>query len=76
MFLEGLHGFLLELCDAQGQVRLYATEKSRHIKILIRFLVIELCRAQGQKEKKKQELKYAGNSRRRTIPGRSISNAE
>lgn len=68
--------YLLKLCGAQGRVQTYPTEKLRRINILSRFLVVELCRAQGQQEKKKQIPKYAGNSRHRTIHGRSVSNAE
>lgn len=62
--------FLLKLCGAQGRVQACPTEKLRYINILSRFLMVELCRAQGQRQK------YAGSSRHRTIPGRSVSNEE
>lgn len=68
--------FLLKLCGAQGRVQACPTEKLRYINILIRFLAFELCRAQGQQEKKKQIPKYAGNSPHRTARGRSVSNEE
>lgn len=66
--------FLLKLCGAQGRVQACPTNKLRYINTLSRFLAFELCLAQGQK--KKQEQKYAGSSRHRTIHGRSVSNEE